>query len=90
MTDQVADEISAVKAPLQTAAALDSDLIMERPQRVPESVASSSTENPQATIEPLQISENLTPPSVQRSNLRNAGIVLMLCVSGLVRRFTCS
>ncbi|KAL4733133.1 MFS general substrate transporter [Aspergillus similis] len=53
---------------------------MERPQRVPEGAATLSTENPQATIEPLQISENLTPLSVQRSPLRNAGIVLMLCL----------
>ncbi|KAL5360655.1 MFS general substrate transporter [Aspergillus floccosus] len=80
MTDQVDDGISAVKAPSPTPAVPDSDLIMERPQPVLESMASSSTEDPQATIVPLEISVNLTPLSIQRSNRRKAGIVLMLCL----------
>lgn len=72
------DEISAVKPPIATAAALAPEQMAE-PKRVSMDLKSPSDSNP--NVETLDVAEDLESPPKARSKMRTFSIILMLCVS---------
>lgn len=77
MTDQMTDEISAVKPPTAMAAAHPREQTAEQ-KRMSMDTESPSNDNPNA--ESLDVSEDSNDPQRVRSKLRTFSIILMLCV----------